>query len=140
MIRTFEALAYLVKSVDPKGIELVSTPSPHFNKSGKKKISGLVMKLENQGPSHRAGTCNMESSLSPVFDEVKARLVSRGSFLSGSRRPVRGANVYIFTDAIWEGGDEVICGVQSSVEISTKLMKDNGKDRTSVVFTVHPVW
>lgn len=131
VIEAVLALGYLVKPADPDGMELFLTSDPARCKKSRDS-NGLVRTLEDHQRTSSVGACNMENSLSPIFDHVKNGLKSkkRANFLPRTQR--RGTNVYILTDAIWEGGEEVTCGVERPIKNLTTRMRELGKDRTTV--------
>lgn len=140
--KTFEALSYMTKAADPNGIELVLTSNPTEPETeAQGRTQKLVRFLNAQNTRDRPGSCNMEDSLSTVFERIKAGL-GGGAATSSSRKSLtfslrrstqaRGVNVYIFTDGVWEGGDETKCGVEGPITTLIKQMKSAGKDRTYV--------
>lgn len=133
VIELVKTLGYLVKSADPDGVvELFFTSRPtEPRKSGGKEISSLVRWLKEHPQTSRAGVCNMENRLGPILEHVKSGLKSskRPKLFQRSRR---GTNVYILTDAIWEGGTEVKCGVEEPIKSLRKAMLELGKTRATV--------
>lgn len=134
VVNTFKALSYLVKTADPNGIiELILTSNAGKRKSSRRnETNSLLEILKKQGPSR--GPCNMEDSLRTVLGQVKdmipptPRKLPR---LHPGKSQVKGVNVYIFTDGVWEGGRDVKCGVEEPIQDLTTFMKQNGKGRTS---------
>lgn len=132
VVEVLHALGYLVKSADPDGVELFLTSCPtERKKSGGKEITSLVRSLADHRKTPHVGICNMENSLGPVLEHVKNSLKSqkRPRILQRNRR---GTNVYILTDAIWEGGAEVTCGVEEPIKSLRKAMIDMDKTRATV--------
>lgn len=140
---TFEALSYLATEADPNGIELFLASNP-TNKEKPSKFNPqkhLVQFLKKQSTNAPVGSCNMESSLSTVFDDIKDGLKGtsnnssswrkRAAFFSKTTRP-RGVNVYILTNGVWEGGDKIKCGVERPITTLIQQMQRFGKDRTYV--------
>lgn len=131
VVDAVQALGYLVKHADPDGVELFYTSRPTKpKKSGAKEITTLVLSLEEHGRKPPEGPCNMEHSLGPILEHAKNGLTKGSMFRKQTNR--RGVNVYILTDAIWEGGTEVRCGVEEPIKSLSKTMQDLGKNRTSV--------
>lgn len=131
VIDAVKALGYLVKHADPDGVELfVTSGSAKLKKSGTKEISTVVRSLAQHERTPLGGPCNMESSLGPILEHVKSNLAKGPGFLQQTNR--RGINVYILTDAIWEGGPDVQCGVEEPIKDLSRTMKALGKTRTTV--------
>jgi hypothetical protein len=132
VVRAVKALGYLVKHADPDGVELFFTSRPTKpKKSGAKETNSLVRCVEDQPRASLAGPCNMELSLGTILEHVKHGLKPKGSrFRQQANR--RGVNVYILTDAIWEGGTEVKCGVEEPIKGLRNEMEDLRKTRTTV--------
>lgn len=131
---TTKALAYLGKSGDPNGkIELSLTSSPDkIHKTGKNENSSLSALLEQQRSKSSPGRCNMEHVLGTLLQRVKEDLSPRETLMSFKRAvPARPVNIYILTDAIWEGR-EIHCGVDGPIRSLTTFMKKQGLDRTFV--------
>lgn len=137
VIKTFKALSYLVKSADPNGvIELFLSSNVNQPKeSGKDETKSLVEYLSRQPPqggrSHY-GTCNMENCLASVLGRVKGALVPEKNIFGVPKKIARHVNVYIFTDALWEDTNGVVCGVEKPIENLSAFMRSNGLNRTSV--------
>lgn len=132
VVDVLQALGYLVKSADPDGVELFLTSRPtEPKKSGGREITSLVRSLEDHRKTPHVGICNMENSLGPILEHVKSSLKSqkRPKILQRNRR---GTNVYILTDAIWEGGADVKCGVEEPIKNLRKAMIDMSKTRATV--------
>lgn len=132
VVEVVRALGYLVKTADPDGVELFFTSRPTDSKrSGVKETSSLILALNDHSQTPYVGTCNMENSLGPILDLAISSLKSqrRPKFLQRNRR---GTNVYILTDAVWEGGSEVQCGVEEPIKNLKKSMTDMGKTRATV--------
>lgn len=132
VVKVVHALGYLVKHADPDGVELffTSRPTAKAKKSGAKEITSLVQCLKEHGQKHPEGPCNMEYSLGPIVEHVKKAL-AKGSMLR-QQKDRRGISVYILTDAIWQGGTEVRCGVEEPIKNLSRKMQELGKNRTTV--------
>lgn len=113
VIRTFKALGYLVKSVHPNGIELFLTSMPWKSEGKRKKArKKLISFLEGCANQSDSGNCNMEDSLGRILEQVKSSLSAQRYF-----------NVYIFTDAVWEPSEEIVCGVDVPIRSLVTEMK-----------------
>lgn len=132
VVETVYALGYLVKSADPDGVELFLTSRPSKVKRGApKEIGSLVRFLREQSQQAQIGNCNMENSLSPILEHVKSGL-KNSKIPKLFQRSRRGTNVYILTDAIWEGGTRIQCGVEEPITGLVNTMRALGKTRTTV--------
>lgn len=136
VVDTFKALSYLVKKADPNGIDLVLTSKPDTGeKSGRNETKTLVGVLEAEKRQRSIAPCNMEISLAKVLTTVKKKLGVTPSRIKllGRNNDVKGVNVYIFTDAVWEGGNDEACGVEEPIRDLIRFMRtDSRLGRTSV--------
>ena len=91
--KTFEALAYLVKGVDPDGIDLHFTNSP---RSARVRTRGQALyhldRLTSQGQS------DTPQALETILDQGSG---SEEHSLPPRHRETRDASIYIFTDGVW---------------------------------------
>jgi hypothetical protein len=104
--KAFEVLAYLVKEADPNGMELYFTNSDAF---GQQKNRTKLLRL-----LHSVQTCGqggLESSLSKILD----RCIRPGLLHPLLGRARRGVNIYVFTDGIWHGEDNTLCGIDEAI-------------------------
>lgn len=99
-------LAYMVKDSDPDGIELFFTISGIKHRSPKGKSKELTKILHHKTYE---GNSNIRSSLQTIVQNYKERLKEPvkpaspwWSFKGRSAEPVRGQNVYVFTDGTWQ--------------------------------------
>ena len=97
---TFEALAYLVKTMDPDGIELHFANSPEHKDRSKYRRS--LMKKFDKVKSD--GQCQMGIALSNILPLYYQNLhpdptSKRSSLLRIEERPP--VNIYILTDGVW---------------------------------------
>lgn len=131
VIDAVKALGYLVKHADPDGVELFFTSAPTKpKKSGGREISSIVRWVDEHERTRPGGPCNMESRLGPILEHVKSGLTKAPRFLQQTNR--LGTNVYVLTDAIWEGGPDVQCGVEEPIKDLSRTMQVLGKTRTTV--------
>jgi hypothetical protein len=93
--RTFEALAYLVKELDPDGIEVHFTKSRSVgHRRHRNKLLGLFDGVKFEGQS------SMEATLSRILEMPKRK---SWSFPSLSRHSVKEKSVIVLTDGKWLG-------------------------------------
>jgi hypothetical protein len=134
---TAHALSYIVKGIDPDGFDIRMT-----NTSGsvrKKKCEKLFDDhgfLEDHRPRPRHGRCRMEKVLSNILPAVVSKASKPSSALNRfMSRDVRGINVYIMTDGVWEANAAIDCndeagGVENTIETIVQLLKSLNLPRT----------
>ncbi|KAI3324177.1 hypothetical protein HD806DRAFT_522010 [Xylariaceae sp. AK1471] len=132
--QTTHALSYIVKSIDPDGFDIRMTNSSGSSGSiRKKKCEGLFDDhgfLEDHRPGPNHGPCRMEKVLSDILPSVISKAAKPSSkFNRLLSREVRGINVYILTNGVWEGNATAGCadeagGVENAIETTVKLLRD----------------
>jgi hypothetical protein len=104
--KAFEVLAYLVKDADPNGIELYFTnSSASGQQKNRAKLLRLLQSVQIRGQS------GLESSLSKILD----RCIRPGLLHPLLGRSRRGVNIYVFTDGVWNGEDDTLCGIDEAI-------------------------
>ncbi|KAI7774825.1 hypothetical protein LA080_007757 [Diaporthe eres] len=119
VVKVVHALGYLVKHVDPDGVELFFTSRPaKAKKSGAKEITSLVRSLEEHGRKRPEGPCNMENSLGPIWEHVKSSLTKGSMFRQQTNR--HGIMTLWITDTVKKTVFG-ICSWEALAAISTKI-------------------
>ena len=119
-IQTAEALMYLVKSVDPDGIEMLFTSRPEGpplkgrQRWIKPSIKPLINKIKTHFDNHGAGTTNMEHALDIILKRPY-------------RRPI---SFIVFTDGVWQRGATLPGGGVENAIISYVTRWQRVKSRT----------
>jgi hypothetical protein len=123
VLRTFDALAYLVKEMDSDGIELRFVNSCSEDGQAKHRTP-LRKRLDKVKPG---GQCDMGIALNKILPRCYPDQVDRRS--SWLKRPVEkaGFNIYILTDGVWSQGEDELCGVQKHIQILVKKLIKSGK-------------
>ncbi|CAI6340153.1 unnamed protein product [Periconia digitata] len=126
VLDTFGALAYLVKSKDPDGIEIRYTSNPTYYDRNKDR-KPLFQKLSR---STRGGNCDIGLTLGRVLKELgpdgSKNLLSRLGLHKSNYKPKKwGVNIYIFTDGIWQDGD----GWVDRIVQAMKRLEDQGMEK-----------
>ncbi|KAF2793632.1 kinase-like protein [Melanomma pulvis-pyrius CBS 109.77] len=117
---TLNALGYLVKRSDLDGIDLYFTNSPE---EGHSKHMKKLIKVFNG--VHPGGECNMKVALGKILERYPERIKEQDKVLFSRKRKKQkwGLSVYVFTDAQWNGHDE-LCGVHEPIAtLVNKLIK-----------------
>ncbi|CAN9134019.1 unnamed protein product [Alternaria alternata] len=120
--KVFEALAYLVKLMDPDGIELRFANSCEHD-GREKNRNGLIRKFERVKPG---GQCQMGIALNkilPNYYQTQNKRVS-WSFRVEEKPP---ANIYILTDGVWSQGPECLSTVQEHIIGLVNQLSATGK-------------
>ncbi|KAJ8131241.1 hypothetical protein O1611_g2385 [Lasiodiplodia mahajangana] len=104
VMRTADALIYVLKGVDPDGFEVhMTNPQKTFKRKSYRELFGDRGQFEQCQPRPDSGSCHMETVLSNILERVMEKtLGSSTSMLNCLSSPkIRGVNVYIFTDGVW---------------------------------------
>ncbi|KAK6843885.1 kinase-like domain-containing protein [Apiospora arundinis] len=134
-----KVLSYLMKQLDPNGVEVVFTSNP----AGKTvcDTSSKVDALLNQcfGHGRNAHSCQMERTLEQVLGEVKMKLFKSSGQgqrqsrhhsslprLGGASRDASGVSVYVLTNGVWDSFENGTCGVENPIDSLIAYMKDHG--------------
>jgi hypothetical protein len=109
VMRTFEALAYLVKRKDPDGIEIRFTSKPSYKRVSKDR-KPLLTQLKSASPSGEWDIC---STLGQILDDYDWDFPQdHGGLTSRLRNKTRkktkkwGVTIYVFTDGVWKPGQD----------------------------------
>ncbi|KAF2971549.1 hypothetical protein GQX73_g1986 [Xylaria multiplex] len=135
---TANALTYILKTVDPDGLEIHMASS---RKPLKCKDRGALFDrsgyfYQNQ-PRQGLKTCPMETVLSDILEAAMEKALTPTSRL-GRRisREIRGISVYVFTNGIWEspqrrdGSYEEAGGVENAIKTAVNRLQRANKMRT----------
>lgn len=135
--KTFSALSYLVKRVDPDGIDLHFTNSLESHHS--RRTRHLLEKVQRKKP---AGRCDMKSRLGKILEPYRADLpkalepTRHKHFLGIDLRhwssKGRSICIYVFTDGVWQGGLRPLGGVDEPIRIFVDRLKELGLLDTQV--------
>jgi hypothetical protein len=136
--KTFSALSYLVKRVDPDGIDLHFTNSMDGHHS--RRAGRLLEKVQRRTP---AGQCDMKSRLGKILEPYRAELpkalephrhkLLRGMGLGHWFSKGRSICIYVFTDGAWQGGSrQPLGGVDEPIRIFVKRLEELGLLDTQV--------
>jgi hypothetical protein len=115
-LRSFEVLAYLVKDKDPDGIEIRFSSSPSRREHNKNRAP-LLDSLKKTKPS---GQWDIGFTLGGIlreydwaFSQEKKGL---GAFWRNKNKKQKwGVNIYVFTDGVWEEGEDWLESVVNSI-------------------------
>lgn len=122
--KTFEALAYLVKNLDPDGIELHFTNSTRVgHETHRKRLLRMLDKVDFDGESM------MEITLASVLESNTNKRWS-ASFLN--REKSKGKSVIVLTDGMWHGADDSLCGVPDVIK--QKIKEIGGRSKLGIQF------
>ena len=111
-----EVLGYMVKNLDPDGVDMFFTQSGSPVRACKR-LEKLLQPLRR---ANFSGVSNMALALGRLLDEYETRLDNQK--LKASNR-YRRRNIYVMTDGIWQPGCDV------SIVITTMINKliEHGK-------------
>ena len=121
---TLNALAYLVKSADPDGIDLYFTNSGYEAHSKDRK--GLMKVFNTVKPE---GKCIMKIALGKILESYKLEpmMVQNGRLFSRKKKQKWGLSVYVLTDGVWDDGVDELCGVHEPIATLVRKLSKNGK-------------
>lgn len=146
VIKVVAALAYLLKELDPDGIEVVCTSEPGNKKKFKtsKEVRNFVTNAFQQG---REDQCAIETALGVVLREARLRLAngtSRGTILSidrlrkgpfGQRSRASASealSILVFTNGVWDYSEGGLAGADQPIQGLINHMKLNNINRTEI--------
>ncbi|KAF2687076.1 kinase-like protein [Lentithecium fluviatile CBS 122367] len=118
--RTFETLAYLVKTKDPDGMEIRFTSDPSL-KHHHKDRKPLIRYLNKTTPS---GVWDIGCTLGEILREYNWAFSDEQKGLSSLWRKKRkqkwGVNIYVFTNGVWAEGQNWLSDVVDSIKTLLK--------------------
>ena len=118
LIKVFEALTYILKDVDPNGLDLSFTICRETLKKTKRTTS--LVELVKSRSELLKGTTDMNLRLSEILDTYQTELEKPKTFLRKSVLPM---NLYILTDGIWEPNCDPAGPITNLVNKLNKLHK-----------------
>jgi hypothetical protein len=124
----FEALSYILKYVDPDGLDLSFTVSGESLKNYK--VTSTLVQSVRDRKSRLKGTTDMNLKLTTLLENYQAALEKPPREVKSlfRRKPVRPLNLYILTDGIWEAK----CDAEGPIRRLIKKLADLGKGRIQV--------
>jgi hypothetical protein len=127
LTKVVETLSYILKDVDPNGLDLSFTISTDALKKTKK-TSKLVDMVKSRS-KHLKGTTDMNLRLTEILDAYQTELEKPKSFL---RKLVLPLNLYILTDGIWEPNCDAAEPIKNLVNKLNRL--DKGRVQVGIQF------
>jgi hypothetical protein len=121
--RVFEALAYLVKRMDPDGIELKFTNNCEHDSKGKDRKK-LIRQFEKVRPN---GQCDMGIALSNIFPRYYEGQANKRSSWSPRVEQTPAVNIYILTDGVWSPGQGCLFTIQELITRLAVNLSDTGR-------------
>ncbi|CAO2648500.1 Nn.00g077670.m01.CDS01 [Neocucurbitaria sp. VM-36] len=122
VIKTFAALAYLVKGFDPDGIDLCFTNHhEESNSQNREKLLQLLKRVEFNGQ------CSMDVTLTKILDQrSENRLSNRLRRVVGKKK--WGISIYVLTNGIWNNpGDSGVGGMPKLIKRTVEKMHGRAK-------------
>jgi hypothetical protein len=120
LIKVFEALTYILKDVDPNGLDLFFTICRETLKKTKKTTS-LVEMVKSRSKLLK-GTTDMNLRLSEILDTYQTELEKPKTFF-GIGKSVLPMNLYILTNGTWEPNCDAAGPITNLVNKLNKLHK-----------------
>jgi hypothetical protein len=121
--KVFEALAYLVKLMDPDGIELRFANSCEHDDRQKHR-NGLMKNFEKVKPG---GQCQMGIALNKILPKYYRTQMDKRSSRSSRVEEKPPVNIYILTDGVWSQGQECISNVQDHITRLVNHLWETGR-------------
>lgn len=139
VIKVVKALSYLLKHLDPDGIEVVCTSSPGIIKR-LKTATDIKNFINKEFRSGYDANCAIEVALDVVLETVRAKYLEqpRGSRLSRvptfstSRSPT--ISIFVFTSGKWDHSETGTCGAENPIRGLMNEMILQRVPRTRVCF------
>lgn len=117
LIKVVEALTYILKEVDPNGLDLSFTVCSE--KLTTKRTTSLVELVESRSKLLK-GSTDMKLRLSGILDTYQTELEKPKTFFRNSVLPM---NLYVLTDGIWEPNCDAAGPITNLVNKLNKLHK-----------------
>ncbi|KAI1577344.1 SPS1 Serine threonine protein kinase [Pyrenophora tritici-repentis] len=121
--RVFEALAYLVKELDPDGIELRFTNNCSLDDRSKDQRN-LIRTLKRVTPS---GQCQMGLALSKILPRYPQNQPDKRSSWRPAPAEKTGMNIYIFTDGVWSKENNCVETTVQHIELLVDKLVQSGQ-------------
>jgi hypothetical protein len=129
LTKVFEALSYILKYVDPNGLDLSFTICSETLKK-MKKTSKLINMVKSRSENLK-GTTDMKLRLTEILDTYQSELEKPKSFF-GKPKPVLPMNLYILTNGVWEPNCDAAGPIKNLVSKLNKL--DKGRVQVGIQF------
>jgi hypothetical protein len=125
--RVFEALSYILKDVDPNGLDLSFTISADTLK--KTKRTSKLVEMVKLRSKHLVGTTDMNLKLTEILVTYQTELEKPQGFFG---KPILPRNLYILTDGVWEPNCDAAAPIKNLVNKLNKL--DKGRVQVGIQF------
>ena len=125
--RVFEALSYILKDVDPNGLDLSFTISGDTLK--KTKRTSKLVEMVKLRSKHLKGTTDMNLKLTEILVTYQTELEKPKGFFG---KPILPRNLYILTDGVWEPNCDAAAPIKNLVNKLIKL--DKGRVQVGIQF------
>jgi hypothetical protein len=127
LTRVFEALSYILKDVDPNGLDLSFTISADTLK--KTKRTSKLVEMVKLRSKHLVGTTDMNLKLTEILVTYQTELEKPQGFFG---KPILPRNLYILTDGVWEPNCDAAAPIKNLVNKLNKL--DKGRVQVGIQF------
>lgn len=142
VIKVVKALSYLLKQLDPDGIEVVCTSSPNTMKRLKTAtdIEAFIAKAFRKGYD---ANCAIENALDVVLTKVRAKYLEQSNTprllrvptLSTLRPPsFKAISIFVFTNGKWDHSETGTCGAEKPIRRLISEMISQHVARTRICF------
>jgi hypothetical protein len=113
--RTFLTLAYLVKRMDPDGIEIRFTNARRSTKGRSKDRDALLALLRSVVPKGQSDIAlSLGTRILRAYEPKPYKNTNK--FSSLLRKGKWGVNIYVLTDGVWEEGDSWLDGLVEPIK------------------------
>jgi hypothetical protein len=127
-------LSYLLKQLDPDGLEFCTTKTAHQKHVFKTSNDARAF-VKTQFRPHKF-TLNMEQVLEDALANVYASLPqlapSRKGSLRNRLRKVKPFSILVLTDGVWDNSETGVCGADRPIEKCIKMMRENNVNKRDV--------
>jgi len=97
VVDTFEALSYILKYVDPNGLDLFFADCTDCLRDCKR--TKTMIQLVKSRRENLRGVTDITIKLTEILDDYKSKLEKSKSIFRSATRPL---NLYVLTDGVWE--------------------------------------
>lgn len=120
VVKTFEALSYIVKKTDKDGLDIYFTISEVFRKQQTE--TGDLVRLVEAHKRQDSAVSDINLRLTYLLEEYQRKLEKKRRFRKGPANPL---SLYILTDGVWEDNSSADEPIRNAVEKLSELKKSS---------------
>ncbi|KAI4592710.1 hypothetical protein KJ359_010469 [Pestalotiopsis sp. 9143b] len=142
VIKVVKALSYLLKHLDPSGIQVVCTSKPSAIKR-LKTATDVKLFIEKEFRNGYDGNCAIELALDIVLETVRSKYLEQSKVSRSSRVPTfsnlrspifKAISILVFTNGKWNYSESGTCGAENPIRRLINEMIQQRVERTRICF------